>query len=222
MDLNSYVETVRDGMTNAASLADENTQAVASRLGAALDSSTRLALIAALSDAASTISAELAPTSVELRMSGTEPQFVVSVPPATGQPTMLLPDEEPPEPEQPEDAEEGQARISLRLPASVKARVDELAAKDGISTNAWLVRAITDALSERQRGEGFPNPPRPPDWAVGFFGSNGPFGPHGVFGPGGPFGEAAREHGRRLRDEVRRQARREGWNGPGGVQGWAR
>ena len=32
-------------------------------------------------------------------------------------------------------------RITLRLPQSMKAQVDEFAAADGLSTNAWLVRA---------------------------------------------------------------------------------
>ena len=64
---------------NAAALADDHTRQVAERLGGAIESSTRLALIQALSDAASTISAELAPSSVEVRMVGQDPEFVVSV-----------------------------------------------------------------------------------------------------------------------------------------------
>ena len=73
MDLSPYVQTVRDGVTSAAALADDHTREVAERLGGSIESSTRLALIAALSDAASTISAELAPSSVEVRMSGPGP-----------------------------------------------------------------------------------------------------------------------------------------------------
>ena len=73
-------QTVRDGVTQAAALADDHTRQVAERLGGAIESSTRLALIPALSDAASTISAELAPSSVEVRMVGQDPEFVVSVP----------------------------------------------------------------------------------------------------------------------------------------------
>ena len=82
MNLDHYVETVRTGVTNAAALADEQTQSLAARLGATIDSSTRLALIEALSDAAGVISADLAPGSVELRMAGNEPQFVVALPAA--------------------------------------------------------------------------------------------------------------------------------------------
>ena len=41
------------------------------------------------------------------------------------------------------------ARITLRLPQSVKTRVDEMASSEGISTNAWLIRAVMDALADR-------------------------------------------------------------------------
>ncbi|GAA3637492.1 hypothetical protein [Microlunatus ginsengisoli] len=223
MNLDSYVDTVRNGVTNAAALADEQTQSIAARLGATIDSSARLALIEALSDAAGVISADLAPGSVELRMAGADPQFVVTAAPLSGEPTMLLPDQEqddmPTEsfPESTED--EPVARISLRLPASVKTRVDELADEAGISTNAWLVRAITNAIESPRDGVPQPpNAPRPPDFG-GIFGPNGPFGQHGVFGPSGPFGD---RRGRQQRDDVRRMAREQGWKSAHGVQGWVK
>ena len=89
MELSPYVDTVRAGVTNAAALADDHTRQVAERLGSAIESSTRLALIQALSDAASTISAELAPSSVELRMAGENPEFAVVGAEAEPEPTML-------------------------------------------------------------------------------------------------------------------------------------
>ena len=192
MNLTPYLDTVRDGLENAAALADDSTQQVAARLAAPLETSTRLALISALSDAASTISAELAPASVELRIVGQDPEFVVSVPTSQGEPTVLRPDEESATAEEADGGDEPLARVSLRLPASVKAKVDDLAAQDGISTNAWLLRAVTDALADRRRDEEWPTPPEPPrpPFVGGLFGPHGPFGPHGVFGPGGVFGPA--------------------------------
>ncbi|WP_152365545.1 hypothetical protein [Microlunatus speluncae] len=217
MDLSPYLASVREGVKNAAALADDNTQQVAQRLGTAIDSSTRLALIQALSDAASTISADLAPASVDVRIVGGDPEFAVSVPSAPAEPVMITPTaEEPAEPEEPViDEDEPVARISLRLPASVKTKVDEFADADGISTNAWLQRAIMDALNERRRP---PHPPGPPGPPAGVFGPDGPlgpngvFGPHGVFGPGGPFGPGKTRH----------REGRPGRSGPGGqnVQGW--
>ena len=43
------------------------------------------------------------------------------------------------------------SRTTLRLPDAIKARVDEAAAADGLSVNAWLVRAIAAGLEPRQR-----------------------------------------------------------------------
>jgi hypothetical protein len=240
MNLSPYIESVRAGVTNASSLADEHTRQVAERLGTAIESSTRLALIEALSDAASILSAELAPTSVELHMSGADPEFAVSVPAAGPEPTLLLPDPDAiPEPDG--DAadleDEALVRITLRLPQSVKAKVDERADADGISTNAWLVGAVTDALAGRghdgPRWFAGPRPPMPPGPGV-VFGPNGPFGPHGVFGPGGPFGAGGLFGGRPDRsrrdrgDDAERQERGarhergEGRRERGSVQGWVR
>ena len=223
MDLSPYIESVRAGVVSASALADEPTQHVAARLGTAIESSTRLALIRALSDAAGTISAELAPSSVEVRMVGSEPEFVVSIQTADAEPTLLMPESE----QAGEDAaatsdveDEPVARISLRLPQSVKTRVDEIASAEGISTNAWLIRAVMDALSERSSAPAseWPQPPRPPmppaPGAV--FGPYGPFGEHGVFSPEGPFGPAGA-----LRDRLRRAAR-EDRRSRGNVQGWVR
>jgi hypothetical protein len=223
MDLSPYIESVRGGVVNASSLADEHTQQVANRLGTAIESSTRLALIQALSDAAGTISADLAPSSVELRMVGQDPEFVVSVQTAETEPTLLLPNAEPGSESTDQSAaaeaeDEPVARITLRLPQSVKARVDEMASSEGISTNAWLIRAVMDALADRgSPRHDWPLPPGapvpPPDV---IFGSAGPFEPYGVFSPQGPFGPGG-PFGERLR-----KARREEGRSRGNVQGWVR
>ena len=224
MDLSPYIESVRAGVVNASSLADEQTQHVAARLGTAIESSTRLALIHVLSDAAGTTSAELAPSSVEVRMVGSEPEFVVSLQTADAEPTLLIPESE----RAGEDGvgaatdveDEPVARITLRLPQSVKTRVDEMASAEGISTNAWLIRAVMDALSERSSGPAheWPQPPRPPmpPSPNAVFGPYGPFGEHGVFSPEGPFGP-----GGMFRDRSKR-AGREDRRSRGNVQGWVR
>ena len=214
MELSPYIESVRAGVVNASSLADEQTQHVAQRLGTAIESSTRLALIQALSDAAGTISAELAPSSVELRMVGQDPEFVVSLQTGEAEPTLLMPEPESASEETAEAEDEPVARITLRLPQSVKARVDEVASSEGISTNAWLIRAVMDALSERSGSRPEwpqpPHPPMPPSPDMIFGLRSSVFGPEGPFGPGGPFGERLRRAGR----EERRSR--------GNVQGWVR
>jgi hypothetical protein len=224
MDLSPYIESVRVGVENASSLADDRTRQIAERLGTAIESSTRLALIQALSDAAGTISAELAPSSVEVRMVGTDPEFVVSVQTVEAEPTLLMPESETAaegteEAPATEAGDEPVARITLRLPQSVKARVDEMASSEGISTNAWLIRAVMDALSELSGPQPEwpqpPRPPRPPGPDV-IFGPSGPFGQHGVFGPEGPFGPAG------IFGDRPRRPGREGRRSRGNVQGWVR
>ena len=223
MDLSPYLASVRSGVAQASALADEQTQHIAERLGTAIEASTRLALIEALSDAAGTISAELAPSSVELRMVGSDPEFVISVQTAEAEPTLLLPESEPDgeatgESSTAEAEDEPVARVTLRLPQSVKMRVDEMASTDGISTNAWLIRAVMDALIDRSgsRPE-WPQPPQPPMPPLNpMIIPTGPFGPHLVHGPHGPFepGDVFRERPRNPGREDRRSG--------GSVQGWVR
>src|SRR4051794_34174932 len=225
MDLSPYLETVRQGVSNAAALGDDATRQVADRLGGAVEASTRLALINALSDAAAEVSAEVAPTSVELRMTGSDPEIVVVVPSPIAEPTLLLPDHaaagdhdpdagafEAEPLESPEGDDEPTARISLRVPGSVKVKIDERADRDGLSTNAWLLRAVMDSLEDRPAVPRPPTPPAPP-------GDHGPFGPYGVFGPNGPFGPGGvfGARGRRMPDLPGGPPLRRGT-----VQGWVR
>ncbi len=65
----------------AAEAGGDEARALAERLITPLDSATRLVLLEALSDAASEITQELAPGSVDLRLRGREPEFVVTQPP---------------------------------------------------------------------------------------------------------------------------------------------
>jgi hypothetical protein len=228
MDLFPYIASVRAGVESASALADDHTRQVAERLGTAIESSTRLALIQALSDAAAGLSAELAPSSVELRMVGQDPEFAVTVHRSDAEPTLLLPDAEPTktrEPDEPDgdsESDEPVARVTLRLPQSVKAKVDERATTSGISTNAWLMRVVMDALEDPGASGWLPNignlraakAPRGPADAGAFFGPNGPFGEHGVFGPHGPFGQG-RSAPAEPADRGERHSR-------GSVQGWVR
>ena len=114
------------------------------------------------------------------------------------------------------------ARISLRLPQSVKVKVDEMAAADGISTNAWLIRRrdgrpglAAGHWPDRHVATATHRCPRCRPGPV-IFGPHGPFGPHGVFGPHGPFGVGRPvRRASRARSVGERRAR-------GRVQGWVR
>ncbi|MFL6128169.1 MAG: hypothetical protein ACJ73E_03785 [Mycobacteriales bacterium] len=60
-----------------------------------------------------------------------------------------------PEPAAPPPAAEeadGTARVTLRLPESVKARAEDAAGREGVSVNSWLVRAVVHALDAPRPG----------------------------------------------------------------------
>lgn len=145
MELSPYVESIRADLTAAAEVAGAEARTAAERLTAALDAAVRLALMDALSTAAGEVTRELAPGSVEVRLRGRDPEFVVTPPPAPSEAPSAPP--EPPEPPLPGDADQGTARVTLRLPESLKARAEEAAAREGVSVNTWLVRAVSGALA---------------------------------------------------------------------------
>ena len=55
--------------------------------------------------------------------------------------------------DEPGDGDDGgMLRINLRLPDRLKARVEQAAGRDGLSVNAWLVRAAAAALERTENG----------------------------------------------------------------------
>lgn len=221
MKLSGYVEDVRQGVRDAASLADENTQQVADRLGQSLDSATRLALIRALSDAASEISTELAPGSIEVRLHDNEPEFIVSLP-EDSEPTTVITQPEPLADDGSEDADSDgpTSRISLRVPGPTKDRIVQAAEREGVSTNTWLLKVIQAALTSTAQPNGQGGAGWPQAGLGQIFGPHGPFGPQGVFGAHGVFGQGDDSDPRPGRD-VGRPRRRHSGSG-GRIQGWVR
>jgi hypothetical protein len=108
------------------------------RLSYALEPSARLVLLDALGTAAAEVSAQLPTAVVEVRLRGRDADLVVDDP---GE-AMAAPPHTTPVPE----SDEGTSRISFRLAESLKSRVEQAAAADGLSVNAWLVRAVTQTL----------------------------------------------------------------------------
>jgi hypothetical protein len=151
MELTSYIEALRQELAVAAAAGGDEARELAERLVAPLDSATRLVLLDSLSAAAAEITRDLAPGSVEVRLRGRDPEFVVTPPPVP--PALVaaeaVPVEAPAVPAA--DLEGGTARISLRLPEQLKGRVDEAALEAGLSVNAWLVRAIAAAVQPGPR-----------------------------------------------------------------------
>lgn len=151
MELGPYVERLQHDLLLAAEAGGADARALAERLLAPLDSATRLVLLEAMAAAADEITRDLAPGSVEVRLRGRNPGFVVTLPPTeqayegatehgSSVPAIRT-----------EGDEGGTLRINLRLPDSLKQRAEEAADKEGLSLNAWLVRAVATALDPADR-----------------------------------------------------------------------
>ncbi|MFE5207958.1 toxin-antitoxin system HicB family antitoxin [Streptomyces sp. NPDC056600] len=148
MDLTPYVDTLRRELAVAAEAGGVEARELADRLTAPLESATRLVMLNVLSAAMSEVTRDLAPGSVDVRLRGLDPDFVVTPPPSDGvDPTEPAPAPEPLKaPAAAEGDEGGTARVNLRLPAHLKARAEEAANQEGLSVNAWLVRAVSAAV----------------------------------------------------------------------------
>jgi hypothetical protein len=156
MDLQPYVDTVRHELNVAAAPAGADAQNLADRLSAPLESALRLALLEALSAGAEEITRELAPRSVEVRLRGRDPEFIVSAP-VDEDPTENIA-----EAGNAEDADDvfvaqydddgGTWRVTLRLPEGLREAVEAAARRDGASLNSWLVRAAARASRGAGRG----------------------------------------------------------------------
>lgn len=150
MNLSPFIETIHRQLEGSAEVGGEDARLLVERLLAPLDASIRLSLQDALAAAAEEITVELAPGSVELRLRGRDPEFVVTPPPndpsveevgegddASARPDVVRTSE----------GDEGAvSRINLRLPEDLKSRIERAAADDGLSVNSWLVRASAAAL----------------------------------------------------------------------------
>ena len=150
MNLSMYVDSLRHQLAVAAEAGGDDARALAERLTAPLESAAWLVLLEALSAAADEITRELAPGTVEIRLRGRDPDFVVTPPP--GEEVFDEVGFDPgPGPTSPvgrttEDDDGGMSRLNLRLSDSLKTRIEEAARLEGLSLNAWLVRAAASAL----------------------------------------------------------------------------
>ena len=151
MDLSTYVSNLGREFATLAEAGGEEPRALVERLTGSLESAIRMTLLDALSAAADEITRDLAPGSVELRLRGRDPNFVVTVPPAETE-TEKAPEADP------VIAEDGPAtRINVRMPEQLKSAIEEAAAREGRSVNAWLVRAAAAGL-QRSDPDARPEP----------------------------------------------------------------
>ena len=137
MQIPGYVLAVTGDLAKGVALGDDATARAGELIASALESSLARRMQDALSEAALEISAQLEQGSVELRLAADDPQLVY----------VANPDSRSAE----SNDEALEARITLRLPESLKTRVDAAAAARGVSVNTWLMQTLTRALDTRPK-----------------------------------------------------------------------
>jgi hypothetical protein len=139
MQIDGYVQALRDDLVRVAAVGDESTARAAELLAVALESSLGRRLQEALGEAALELSSQLDSGRVEVRIAGGDPELV-----------LVREDGAAAEP-----ADEAfTARITLRLPESLKARLEAAASREGVSVNTWLVHMLHHAAEPRGHSGG--------------------------------------------------------------------
>ncbi|HEU5033254.1 MAG TPA: toxin-antitoxin system HicB family antitoxin [Mycobacteriales bacterium] len=148
MQVELFLEALRADLTAAASLGDEQTQAAAERVAAALQPAVKMRVLDLLGQVALDVSGQLPEARLEVRLVGADPELVVVAEPPTRAELRDEHDDSPGE-------ADPEARISLRLPSRLKARIDAAADRDGVSTNTWISRALAAAVTSPRHPHDF-------------------------------------------------------------------
>jgi hypothetical protein len=139
MQIEGYVQALRDDLARVAAVGDESTARAAELLAVALESSLGRRLQEALGEAALELSGQLDNGHIEVRIAGGDPELV-----------LVRDDGAVAEP-----ADEAfTARITLRLPESLKTRLEAAATREGVSVNTWLVQILHQAAEPRSQSGG--------------------------------------------------------------------
>jgi CHAD domain-containing protein len=134
MQTTTYVDALLADLEAMASLGDEAVADAARRLSQTLRASAGLRLLDLLGEAALEVSGQLPSGHVEVRLAGQEPSLVYV-------------DEDPVEPAAATAEDAASARITLRLSEALKTSVEAAAAREGVSVNTWIVRALNRAAT---------------------------------------------------------------------------
>ena len=140
MQIDGYVQALREDLARVAAVGDESTARAAELLAVALESSLGRRLQEALAEAALELSGQLEEGRVEVRVAGGDPELV------------YVKETAPVHTEATDEA--STARITLRLPDSLKSRLEAAAASSGLSLNTWLVQALARAVEPRPSSGG--------------------------------------------------------------------
>ena len=137
MQMAHHLHAIQEDLAAAAALAaDEPTAEAARRLSQALGSSLHLRLLDIVSEAAAELSA-VVPGRIDVRLAGRDPDLV------------YVEEEEEPVPATTTGEDALSARITLRLPESLKLQIELAATGENASVNSWIIRALARGLESR-------------------------------------------------------------------------
>lgn len=139
MQIDGLIQALREDLVRVAALGDETTSRAADLLSVAIEASLGRRIQDVLAEAALELNDQLESAHVEVRIAGHDLQLV-----------LVREDGTTPEPVD----EAYSARITLRLPESLKQRVESSAARDGASVNTWLVQALQRSVESKSHRSG--------------------------------------------------------------------
>ena len=139
MNVAAFVEALQQDLQRVAGVGDEAVAQAAQRIAAALEPSLRLRLMDLLGEAAVELTSQLPDGRVDVRLAGGEPELVYVEERSEQMPSA-------------EDALS--ARVTLRLPETLKSIIDAAAQEAGVSANTWLLQQISRSAHPKRRGPG--------------------------------------------------------------------
>jgi hypothetical protein len=148
VQLTPAIEGLKEDVRALAGLGDDASARAGELIAGALGPAAMVRLLDILGQAAVEVSAQLGTGHSELRVAGNEATLVV------------VAEEPSPAPDADEASTELSARLTLRLPEQLKARIERAADREGASTNSWIVRVLTRATSHGTSDEGRSGGPR--------------------------------------------------------------
>lgn len=135
MQTAQFIEALQADLRDLAQIGGDELVQAAQRLEGAVKQSATLRLIDALTQVALDLSAQLPNGHIDVRLAGQDPELVFV-------------EDEAAEPPAAAGGDDGlAARITLRLPDSLKTTIEAAAEAEGVSANTWLVRALQRAVS---------------------------------------------------------------------------
>ena len=137
MNVAAFVEALQRDLEAVAGMGDDAVAEAARRISAALEPSLRLRLMDVLGEAAAELTNQLPNGHVEVRVTGGDPELLLV--------------EERGEP-MPAGDDALSARVTLRLPETLKAIIDAAAQDEGVSANTWLLQQIHKSAQPKRRG----------------------------------------------------------------------